>query len=257
MTTARTDYEALAERYDAARSAPLESLDAWREAAAPHVRDGGPVLDVGAGTGLWSVAFARWFRVPVVAVEPSGAMRLRAVTERPHPGVAFVGGVAEQLPLATSCCGTAWLSTVVHHVRDLPACAAELRRVQRDGAAVLIRNAFADRADEIPWLEYFHEACEVALRRWPTVTAVAKTFMTEGYRLEQVRRIRHVTAPDLTSYTSTVALRADSVLAGLPDEEFAEGVARMETAARDAGPRPVVTGLDLLVLRPERRGGGR
>ena len=42
-------------------------------------------------------------------------------------GVAWVGGQAERLPLRDGCCGGAWLSTVIHHLADLPGCARELR----------------------------------------------------------------------------------------------------------------------------------
>jgi ubiquinone/menaquinone biosynthesis C-methylase UbiE len=49
---------------------------------------GGPVLDVGAGTGQFAAAIAGWFGVRVVAVEPSSGMRGQAALAHPHPGVA-------------------------------------------------------------------------------------------------------------------------------------------------------------------------
>lgn len=83
-----------------------------------------PVLDVGAGTGLWSMAFVRWFDASVVVVEPSPAMLGRAVGHRAHPDIAYGTVRAERLPLRDDAFATAWLSTVVHHIGDLPAAPA-------------------------------------------------------------------------------------------------------------------------------------
>jgi len=43
-------------------------------------------------------------------------------------------------------------------------------------------------------------------------------------------------------------LRADTILKGLSDAEFAAGLAEVERAARSEAPAPVVDWLDLLVF---------
>jgi ubiquinone/menaquinone biosynthesis C-methylase UbiE len=103
---------------------------------------GGPLLDVGSGTGIWSHAFVRWFGSRIVGIEPSSGMRAQAAAKRSHPKTAYVGGRVDAVPVAGQCCGAAWLSTVIHHFADLPAAAVELRRVLRPGAPVLIREGF-------------------------------------------------------------------------------------------------------------------
>lgn len=229
---------------------PLDSLQGWRDALGPWMPTSRPMLDVGAGTGLWSIAFVQWFDVSVVAIEPSDAMRRRAIIERPHHHIAYAGGRAERLPLRDSAFGSAWLSTVVHHVSDLHACAAELRRVLAPGGTVLIRNTFSDRADEIPWLRWFPEARPAALQRWPTVATVVETFAAVGFSLIEVRRVREATAPHLGAYARRVRVRVDSTLAAIPDAEFERGIRAMERAAAGGTQvEPIVTGLDLLVLR--------
>lgn len=252
MNLAGMDYEAVAARYDTARSLPLQDREGWRTAISPHVASTSncPTLDVGSGTGLWSIALARWFQTQVVALEPSAAMRREAAARRPHLAVLHVGGIAEQLPLKAGSCGAAWLSTVVHHIRDLPAAAADLRRVLRRDSPVLIRNAFSDRADEIPWLQWFPRARQAALRSWPAVADVVNAFESAGFAFRSIVRITEASAPDLAVYTRKVALRVDSTLAGIPDREFEQGIAAMEAAAKGEGLRsqPITTGLDLIVL---------
>ncbi|MGO9293249.1 MAG: class I SAM-dependent methyltransferase [Streptosporangiaceae bacterium] len=57
----------------------------------------------------------------------------------------MIGGHANAIPLGAATMDGARLSTVIHHLPDLPAAARELRRVLRPGAPVLIRSVFAGR----------------------------------------------------------------------------------------------------------------
>jgi len=57
--------------------------------------------------------------ITVVTVEPSAAMRARSAC----PTV--IGGDALALPFGPATMDAAWLSTVVHHLPDLPAAARE------------------------------------------------------------------------------------------------------------------------------------
>jgi len=66
------------------------------------------LLDLGAGTGIWAVAFTRWYSIDVIAVEPSAAMRARS----PHPHT--LAGHAGAIPLGPATIDAAWLSTVIH-----------------------------------------------------------------------------------------------------------------------------------------------
>ena len=169
---ARVDYDQMAVSYDRGRALSPEGLEGWRAALTVWLPPTGglPVLDLGAGTGLFATAIASWFDVAVVA--------------------------AERLPLRDGCCGGAWLSTVIHHLADLPGCARELRRVLRAGGPMLIRNSFPDRHQGIS----LFGAGRIA-DTFPTVEATAAAF------------------------------EADSTLQLLPDEEFVKGLAALERAA--------------------------
>jgi ubiquinone/menaquinone biosynthesis C-methylase UbiE len=248
---ARVDYDRMAASYDAGRALSLEGLEGWRAALAAYLPPPGglPVLDLGAGTGLFATAIAGWFDARVVAVEPSAGMRRQARLARPHARVVWVGGRAERLPLRDGCCGGAWLSTVIHHLGDLPHCARQLRRVLRAGGQVLIRSAFPGRHHGITLFRYFPGAGRIA-EGFPTVEATVAAFEAAGFAFEALRQVPQMSAPSLRVAVERVRRRADSTLEPLPDREFAAGLAAMErAAAAEATPTPVVDQLDLLVLR--------
>jgi SAM-dependent methyltransferase len=250
---ARVDYDRMAADYAAGRALPPAGLEPWRVAITPWLPDGGgrPVLDLGAGTGQFAAAVAGWFGVRVVAVEPSAGMRGQAASAHPHPAVALLGGRAERLPLRDRCCAWAWVSTVVHHLDDLPAAARELRRVLRPGGPVLVRQAFPDRLDGVTlYRRYFPGAARMAAALLPTVEQVADGFAVAGFRVEALASVTQVSATSLAVYRDKVRLRADTGLRLLADEEFAAGLAALErAAAAETTPAPVTDRLDLLVLR--------
>jgi ubiquinone/menaquinone biosynthesis C-methylase UbiE len=246
----RTDYERLAAIYDTGRKLPLEWIEAWRDSLDPYLSAADlPVLDLGSGTGLWSEALATWFETDIMGVEPSDAMRIEAATKGLRPKVALVGGKAERIPLRDGSCACAWLSTVIHHISDLEACAAELRRVISMDGAVLIRNSFGDRLEGINWLDFFPTAKEIASKRWPTVEATVRAFGTAGFEVEKLQSVPEIIASDFRAYHDRIRVRANSTLNVVDDEAFHAGLARlMQFASRQPSER-VVDQRDFLVLR--------
>ena len=105
---ARVDYDREAGRYHAGRDVPLDHLVPWRRVLEPYVEYlGGPVLDIGAGTGIWMRAFAIWLSLPVIGVEPSVGMRTTAREIGLPAGTSMTGGRAEAIPLGSGSVTTA------------------------------------------------------------------------------------------------------------------------------------------------------
>ena len=249
---ARVDYNRAAGSYDQGRAHPLHVFDEWRVRLAEHLPLGadGPVLDVGAGTGIWAGAIVAWFGLPVIALEPAAGMRAAARAKGLPSQVAIVGGDSQAIPLSGASCRAAWLSTVIHHIPDLGACAAEVRRVLQPGAPVLIRSSFPGRHDEIPLFRFFPGAGRVA-RTFPTVDQTVAAFSGAGFALTSLERVHEQRDGTLADWVTRVqAVRhVDSTLDTLTDEEFEAGLTTLQAAAAAREPVPP-TGLDLLVLRP-------
>lgn len=228
---------------------PLDELEPWRpflgEVLLPRDE---PILDVGAGTGLWTRAFVTWFDAKVIALEPSSGMRAVGAQIGLPPRARYVAASAEHLPVGRGVLRAAWLSTVLHHLTDLSACASELRRTLVEGASVMIRNSFPGRLEEVELFRHFPAAAAVATH-WPTLEEVAGTFAAAGFTQRRLVMVREDRWRDLEKVRAfAVAMRnTDSALAPISDAEFAEGLRNIDRAIT-RGERPRPTGTDLLVL---------
>jgi ubiquinone/menaquinone biosynthesis C-methylase UbiE len=246
----RIDYDSEAKHYRAGREVPLEALEPWRSLLGSIIPPGEePLLDLGAGTGLWTRAFGSWFGAAVVALEPSSGMREVGAEIGLPSGAQYVAASAECLPFDRGTFRAAWLSTVVHHLSDMGACARELRRVLGDGGPVMIRNSFSGRLDEVELFKYFPAGAAVAAN-WPSVDQLLTTFAAAGFVQHRVVRVREKGWRDLEQLRDfAVAMRStDSALVPISDGEFAEGLGNLERAiARRDVPGP--TGTDLVILR--------
>jgi ubiquinone/menaquinone biosynthesis C-methylase UbiE len=233
--------------FKAVREVPRDGLAEWREAVGRYLTPGMTVVDIGAGTGAYATAFAEWFDVDVVAVEPSDAMRSHI------PGtIQALAGNANALPLPDASADAAWLSLVIHHVTDLEGAAHEIRRVLRSGAPVLLRQGFPDRYEPaaIELSRWFPETAR-AVETFPTFEEACAAFAAAGFRLEAAERVREVQTGSLADFLGEADTfrDADTTMRQLTDDEFQRGKERLRRAVEAGNQEPRANWLDLVVLR--------
>lgn len=250
----------LAGRYGNGRRLRASDVEAWMAAARPYLGD--VVLDVGAGTGRFTAALAATTGGTVVACEPSGPMRAQLlstpvasgpVSAEPStggPGAArlVVGGTAEAVPFRDAVFDAVWASQVVHHVRDLEAFAAGVRRVLKPGGRLLLRGGFGV-PDELPFYRYFPAA-------WPDrteMTALLARVTEAAGRAGLVRcahlKVGQVLAESPGEFAERARSRSLSNLAALDDDLFEAGLRALERDAADGRlPDRIDERLDLVVF---------
>jgi ubiquinone/menaquinone biosynthesis C-methylase UbiE len=229
----------IASRYDRSRALSPETVEVWRElieARVPPARTR-RVVDLGCGTGRFTMTLAELYGGPVLAVDASapmleGARRSAAATGLP---IHFVRASGEALPLPDRWGDLFFLSMVFHHFPDPGRALREIRRSLRRGGALLIRTCTLEALDTYVYQRFFPGARRFDEQRFPPRQQVVASVEREGFALAIAETVRQEVAANLAEYVERNRLRAHSDLQAISDEEYAEGFARFEAYAREHG----------------------
>jgi SAM-dependent methyltransferase len=115
----------------------------------------GSVLDVGAGRGITSHAFAKdGFRVTALEPDPSelvGAGAIRRLNLEAGVSIEVVETFSEHLPFEPESFDVVFARSVLHHTTDLERACREFHRVLRPGGLlVAIREHVISRQEDLP-----------------------------------------------------------------------------------------------------------
>ncbi|MGH3167186.1 MAG: class I SAM-dependent methyltransferase [Trebonia sp.] len=240
--------------YARGRALTKQQMRTWIDAFGALLPGRRPLagLDVGSGTGRYTPALARAFG-PVTGVEPSSRMREIAQAESRHPGVRYVAGSAEDMPVPPASADYALMFLSWHHVQDKPRAACELGRVLRPGGRLLLRSNFSDH---IPpsgwWLEYFPRGFEVDATLFQPLHEVIATFTSAGWRVASFGTVTEPSSGTRGDMLERLRLGTYSTLALFTPDELETGFRRLEQAiAADPGaPAPADPATLLTLERP-------
>jgi ubiquinone/menaquinone biosynthesis C-methylase UbiE len=236
--------------YDAGRGYTAAVLDFWMQTIAKAVPDAEgihDILDLGCGTGRYSTSLATHFNAELVGVDPSEKM-LAEAEKKKSGSIRFMRGSAEAVPLADQAVDMVFISMVFHHFKNHAQAAAVCPRVLRGGGVVCLRAAVTDRF--YPCVPFFPEMRRLLNTHLQSVAFIEETFQSAGFERFHYSLVPSEVAANWPIYADKIALRVDSVMARLSDEEFADGLTALrkhaETAPMD---EPVIEMIDFFVFR--------
>jgi SAM-dependent methyltransferase len=244
--------ERLAGVYERGNEMPEASLRAWVELIASYVPRPSPaIVEIGAGTGMFSAAMARWIDgSSVLAVDTSEPMLAEARRHHPHPAVRYMSGSAEHVPAAANAFNVAFLSRVIHHIPDRAGAARELARVLRPEGVAIIRTTFRERLDAAVY-DYWPQLRSTDERRFPGEAELLADFATAGFAVQEVASFAQPVTTSLRDYHARLADRPQSKFASITPEQFHEGLQRLAAAAQAEPverPVPVIERYDVAVF---------
>jgi ubiquinone/menaquinone biosynthesis C-methylase UbiE len=252
----RVDYDAQQFRaYARGRALTEQQMQAWISAFAARLPEARPLvgLDVGSGTGRYAPALAEAFG-PVTGVEPSVQMREVAEAESRHPGVRYVAGAAEDLPVPSGSADYAVMMQSWHHVQDKPRAARELARALKPGARLILHVGFSDHMPRIWWLEQFPRGPEVDAAMFQPLHVTIETFTAAGWRVADFGTVVEPSPGTRAELLERLRLRTHSMFTFFTPDEIEAGFRNLE-AAVDADPGAAAPGLRAPVLTLERSSG--
>ena len=175
------DTTAIATTYDAARSYAPEVLRLWLDLVAVHAPSTCElVIDVGCGTGRFTVPLAERLKARVIGIDPSERMLEVAGRKMVAGRVEFRQGRGERLPVDDGVADLVFLSMVLHHLDDPAGTAKECRRVLRDGGRVCARNS--TRETEYVQRRFFPGIVPIIEAELPSREEVIELFEATGFK---------------------------------------------------------------------------
>jgi ubiquinone/menaquinone biosynthesis C-methylase UbiE len=231
----------IATNYDKARALVPETLRLWRDLLSANIDRAAIslVIDLGCGTGRFSEVLATHFGVKVIGIDPSQQMVDQARRKPATGSVAYRQGSAEAIPLPDRCGDLVFMSMVYHHFTDRAAVARECHRVLRAGGYVCIRNAIQET--DFPHRHFFPALEAMIDRELPTLSEIECVFTVARFTPVVNQVVTQITAPDWQSFVEKSALRADSFLARLSNDEFEQGMAALRAHGEGIDQKAAVT----------------
>ncbi len=170
-------YDEIGVHYDRTRRA--DPRIATRLDALLQPEPGGRYLDVGCGTGNYTVSLAAR-GLTIVGVDQSTTMLRAALTKDPR--VAWRRGDAASLPFRNGAFQGAICTLAIHHFPDLGAAFAEVSRVLAQGRFVIF-TATPEQMGRY-WLKaYFPRMLERSIDQMPSLSAIEAALAKAGFRL--------------------------------------------------------------------------
>ena len=181
------------------------------------------VLDVGCGTGNYTLALAEALGCSCWGIEPSEHMLARAQARA--PSIHFKFGQAERLDYPAEFFDLVFSVDVIHHVSDRPAYFRESYRVLRKGGRVCtVTDSETIIRQRQPLSVYFPETVEVDLQRYPRIADLRKMMAEAGFTsLHETSAEFAYSLTDIQSYQD----RAFSCLHLIPAPAFERGIRQM------------------------------
>jgi ubiquinone/menaquinone biosynthesis C-methylase UbiE len=238
--------------YDSGRSYSPEILQQWLDLLSAYVpKDGvARIIDLGCGTGRYSEPLSIHFDAAVIGIDPSEKMLEEARKKCSRQTVIFKKASGGKLPVEERSTDMVFMSMVFHHLADPEHTAHECHRILRDGGYVCIRNGTIDAIETYPYLRFFRGIRPLIEEQLVSRCQIKSIFEDAGFDTVARKAITHQMSPNWRSFADKMAMRADSFLARLPDDDFHTGMAGLRAHAEDADPgEPVTVDVDFFVFQ--------
>lgn len=208
------------------------------------------IIDLSCGTGRYSRTLADTFDARVTGIDPSAKMLAQARIKHDDDRLAFRSGSAEALPVETAGADLVFMSMVDHHLTEPGKAAREIHRALRPGAHVFIRNTVSDEITSYPYLSFFPSIGSIIEQSLHSRSQQDARHTTAGFHLIARQTDWHEMAANWPDFAKKMALRADSFVARLDDDEFSEGLKQIEALAQSAPPHEAIgLNVDMVLYR--------
>ena len=230
----KADYSEIAQVYDLVRTGDAPHLEWWFEriAAAGGLGPGTRLIDLGCGTGRWTIPLSERTGCEAIGLDRSPEMLEKARAKDADSRVTWVVGDVERLELEPASVDCAFMCLMMHHLDDHLGTFRGVLRILKPGGVVLVRQGTLEQIMDDPWHRFFPEALTIDRKRTPLRAEIETWLRTAGFKQVESEEVKQFTYRDLADLhgrmLAEVRMRVASVMRLISDEAFERGLARIE-----------------------------
>lgn len=231
MTAPKADYSAIAPNYDAGRRLSDDLIGKW----VGLIRDRGRLkpgdwyLDLGCGTGRFTIPSAETISARMVGADLSAGMLSEAMSKPGADGVRWVRSHAEHPAFRSSVFQCVFMSLLIHHVDDRDRVLRECLRILRPGGVFLMRTSgHDDMLNTMPVYRFFPGAWEIDRNRLPEIGVLEDSMRRAGFSAVRHEKVRQQLVSSVEEYLDKNRRKNISALTLLSEDEFRRDMSAME-----------------------------
>jgi ubiquinone/menaquinone biosynthesis C-methylase UbiE len=248
------DYSKIAMYYDQVRITSPDYLKFWSCRIAHHgsINKHSKVLDIGCGTGRFTLMLSKITGAEVHAIDPSEEMLNEAMKKDKKKNVIWGGGTAEHLPFPDKYFDCVYMTFVFHHIKNRNKAVSEMRRVLAPKGKCVIMTTSHGHIKRAP-LYLFPGLADIDLERFPSLIEFKRILIKGGfgnvhYHLDRYKNKRYA----LDDYLKLVKSKHISTLAVLSEKEFERGYMIFENRLKEKYQRFVGIGHGVYIVSGEK-----
>lgn len=243
----KTDYSGIAEHYDKVRPFVAEiwlsKIIGYGEIEADCA-----VLEVGCGTGRYTMSVSTVKRPVVCGLDPSIDMLKQAVAKDESKDILWIQGDGQKLPFRDNSFNCIYMTLVIHHIENKEMVLREIHRtLKKDGKCVIMTNSHSRIKKHV--LRDFPGIIAMDLKRFPTVPYIKRTMRKVGFTDVHYYPVQHDEYMPTDEFLERVRNKYVSTLTLLGEEEFQRGFEIFQRRVREKYDAKILrhTGFDFVI----------
>jgi len=213
----KTDYSNIANYYDKVRTEPGALVS--RIVKYGGIDSGSLVLDIGCGTGRFSIELRASTGCILVGLDPSSEMLREAFGKDNSGPVAWIRGDGQLFPFPDEVFDCVYMTFVLHHMERKDLALQEIYRVlKKGGRCVILTTSHSQIKRHI--LNDFPGVTAIDLKRFPSVPSIKKSMSSRSFKNIHYHVFHRFESTPTHKYLQRVRNKYASTLTLFSDEEF-------------------------------------
>jgi len=231
------EFTKIAGEYDKGRRGEDVEFWAWETEKLTALDDSSLVLDLGCGTGIYTLGIEAQTSAKMCGLDPSAGMLGQAMEK--SSSVSWFNAVGEWLPLRGGVFDCVFSSQVWHHIADKQGTADECGRVLKDGGTVVIRTISHKQLREKVVFKFFPEILDNQLRVYPSNEDFSMFFGNAGFASTKHHAYRLKRYQTPSEFIEVVQKKLWSMFRPITQEGLERGVRELRRYEREHPEEPI------------------